>query len=171
MSTALWHVEVISRAGDTAQLAVRVANADAGPFMTDKAFVLRMLYEPAAELNTDYQRIALGPLGSAIDDDTIDDDGWLAAHGDEFIKSIELDRVVNGDVTRETSRAKIEQGLISEGRQRGNPDWEELVLERMKQFWSEPKNLPSAIYIIRATNEKWLAHLTPGQRWSSAAYA
>ncbi len=170
MATTLWHVEVFKLAGNTVRLAVQAANADAGPFETSKTFVLRMLYEPAAELNADYQRVALGPLGDAIDDDKIDSDSWLAAHGDGFIKSVELSNTTNGDVTRDSSQAEIEQELVAEGKAKASSEWDELVHERMVAFWSDPKTRPSTVYTIEATDPKWLSHLTPGQKWGSAAY-
>jgi hypothetical protein len=170
MGTTLWHVEVAKQARDTVRLAVRVADADAGPFETTDAFVLRMLYEPATGLDHKYQPIAFGPLGDAITEDQIYDDDWLAQHGGEFLKSVELTNVVNGDVDRASSQARIEKALVAEGKKRRSKGWDALVLERMKRFWSDPKNLPSAVYVIQATDEKWLAHLKPGQKWNSAAF-
>jgi hypothetical protein len=170
MGTTLWHVEVVKLAGDTVRLAVRVADADAGPFETGNAFVLRMLYEPATGLDSNYKDTAFGPLGEAIEEDQIYDDDWLAKHGAEFLRSVELADVVNGDVDRASSQARIEKALIAEGKKRRSKGWDELVLERMKRFWSDPKNLPSAVYVIQTTNEKWLAHLKRGQKWNSAAF-
>jgi hypothetical protein len=171
MGTVLWRVRVFKLAGDTVRLAVKVANADAGAFETGHAFVLRMLYDEATDLDDDYQRRALGPLGSAITEDQIYDDRWLAAHGPEFIKSVELANVVNGETSRESSEAFIEKQLIAEGKKPDDDGWQEQFRERLVKFWRDPKNTPSAVYIIRVTDGKWLAHLKPGQKWDSAAFA
>jgi hypothetical protein len=171
MGTTLWHVKVSKVEGDTVRLAVNVADADAGPFEKGNAFVLRMLFEPATELDDDYRKKALGPLGEALDDDKIYDDDWLAKNGGKFLKSVELTNVVNADVDRASSQAKIEKALVAEGKKKRSKGFDELVNERLRDFWSNPKNLPSAVYVIRATDKKWLAHLKPGMKWNSAAFA
>jgi hypothetical protein len=169
MSTTLWHVEVFKIAGDTVRLAVRVNNADSGPFETNNRFVLRILFDQATE-SRNYKIVPVGPLGEVIDEDKIFDDEWLDEHASEFIKSVEVSNVVNGDVSRASSQAKIEAALIADGKKKDEAGWKELVGERMKAFWAEPKNLPSAVYTIHVTDEKWLAHLKPGQKWGSAAF-
>jgi hypothetical protein len=171
MGTTLWRVEVFMLAGDTVRLAVKMADADEGPFKPAKELVLRMLYEPSVELNDECEMVALGPIGSALDDGKVFSETYLPKHAHEFIASVEVSNIVNGDLTPKSVRAKVESALLAEGHTRGESEWDELVEERSRAFWADPRNTPTAVYTIRVTDEKWIAHLKVGQKWGSGAFA
>jgi len=170
MASTLWKVEVFKLAGDTVRLAVTLLHPDAGPFQTEKAFAIRMLFEQATEMNDDFERVARGPLGTAIDVEQVHDDAYLAAHVGDFISKVEVSNVQNEGLDRDKARAAVDKALAAEGKKKSDPGYAELQEERLESFWADAKNLPTAVYTIQVTDGKWLQHLKPGQTWGSAAY-
>ncbi|HHG84357.1 MAG TPA: hypothetical protein ENJ82_06395, partial [Bacteroidetes bacterium] len=103
---ALWNVTVLKVEGAEATLSLRMAHPDAGEFSTAKSFGLRLLYEQAWDLGSQFQYQALGPLGEAIQESNIYDDAWLFSQQAQFIAQFEQ--------TGSRGKAYNETALIAE---------------------------------------------------------
>jgi hypothetical protein len=87
----LWRVTVQALDGDETTLRLESMSPDSGPILTDPAFALRVLYEPAVRFGPTLQYEATGPLGEAITSDQIHDETWMDAHAREFVRAAAVD--------------------------------------------------------------------------------
>lgn len=168
MST-LWHAQVLEVGGDTVKLSLRLVHPDAGPFPDEKPFVVRLLYEPSYELQ-DGKHVALGPLGEAISENEIYGEDRMNQIAGNFVAEVRISDVTHEGFTAEGAQAGVEARLIAEGVTRDSSAWAEKLDERWRAFWADLENMPTAVYTLRMTDPKWIAHLAQGQRWRSAAF-
>lgn len=99
MST-LWNVEVAALDGAAVTLHVVRAHPDAGGFHADPVFALRLLHEPAIELDDDYEPVPAGPLGAAVDEDALLSESWAAEHAPAYVAGVAVESA--GDVATYT---------------------------------------------------------------------
>ena len=90
MST-LWNVDVVRRADREITLRLVSVHPDAGPFGTDAAFGLRLLFEEAREFNQDFKEVATGPLGDEVTEDNIYDGDWMRENASRFVSSLRIE--------------------------------------------------------------------------------
>jgi hypothetical protein len=92
MATTLWNVMVTSLRACELRLDVTRAHEDAGAFPSDVVFALRLLYEQARRFDPDTMAFApSGPLGEAVGEDDIYDDGWLGEHAGDYVAQVTLE--------------------------------------------------------------------------------
>lgn len=170
MST-LWKVEVREVSGRRTALRVGLAHPDAGDFSDSRAFALRLLYDGVWTYRLKVGRIALGPLGDAVDADRITDQSWVEAHADRFIVSVEVGGIEGPPFDEGSARQRVDAAVRRRGlAPREGEAWKSAWAEEWRAFWQEPSNLPAAPYVIEVTHERWLSHLEPGRRWESSAF-
>jgi hypothetical protein len=89
--STLFNVEVGESSGTRVQLTLVSAHPDAGPFGTDDVFALRVLHEPAFELDENLEYKGLCPLGEAVTYDEVMDDDWAKENASRFVASVEVE--------------------------------------------------------------------------------
>lgn len=166
----LWHIEVLDLVGCQVRLLVRSIHPDAAAFPTSKEFALRLIADRAFRFDESGAYVALGPLGEALAPNSYWNDEVMRQSADGFIASVHLSDVQNAPFDEESSRRQIEARLRARGLTPGDSAWQAAFDEAWNEFWQTPSNLPSAIYTIRVTDPRWIAHLAPAQQWDSAAY-
>lgn len=92
MATTLWNVAITVLHERELRLDVTRAHEDAGAFPDDAVFALRLLYEQARAFDPDTMGFApSGPLGEAVGEDDIYDDGWLREHAGDYVEDVTLE--------------------------------------------------------------------------------
>ena len=92
MATTLWNVAITALHERKLRLDVTRAHEDAGAFPDDAVFALRLLYEQARAFDPDAMEFApSGPLGEAVGEDDIYDDGWLREHVGDYVEDVTLE--------------------------------------------------------------------------------
>jgi hypothetical protein len=167
----LWMVHVVELSGDRVELDVRQAHPDAGAFPDSPTFALRVLHEPAWELDANFQERALGALGAACTSKQVLDDDWVTANVGRFIAKVEpqppsapaLDD--DAALRQLAAHLKLPAALdqLSEV-DRGRLD------DAYGEFWKDASQLPVRRYRITVTDPALLSHLTANARWPSAAF-
>ena len=89
MST-LFNVEVADVEGTHVKLTLVSVHSHAGPFGTDPVFALRLLHEPAFELDEHLNYTGLCPLGEAVTYDDVMDGEWARENASRFIAAVEV---------------------------------------------------------------------------------
>lgn len=169
--SALWDVEVLRLEGQNVRLLVRVIHPDSGDFPDTKEFALRLLYDESFEYGAGPGRVPRGPLGRALSVDEVSDRAFLARNVGRFVLSAAVVGRRNAPLDLEKTRRSIDDELLARGlRPEDERAWKSAWEDEWIKFWSRTELLPSATYDIEVTHADWLAHLSPGQRWESAAF-
>lgn len=110
MATTLWNVAVTALRERELRLDATRAHEDAGAFPADAVFALRLLYEQARRFDPDTMELApSGPLGEAVGEDDIYDDGWLRAHTGDYVEDVTLEPPASdADAVGAVARYRIE---------------------------------------------------------------
>lgn len=165
----LWNVEVLSVSDRVAELGIRVAHPDAGPFPRSPVFALRVLHEDSQAVGPAFEDIPKGPLGELSGDD-VRDEAWAAAHANDYIAHVDLTATGPAAMTDKIARQQVTQTLLAAGLNANDAGWQAAFDAEWRRLWSSSE-LPYATYRITTTDPKWLTHLSVGQRWRSAAWA
>ncbi len=167
----LWQIHVLERGGDWVDLEVRQAHPDAGAFPDSTAFALRVLHEPAWELDENFQERALGALGAACTSKQVLDDDWVAANVARFIAKVDGQppSAPALDETEVLRSLAARLGLAADLDQLPQADRDRLD-DAYSGFWKDPSNLPTRRYRITVADPALLSHLAVGARWPSAAF-
>jgi hypothetical protein len=111
-----------------------------------------------------------GPLGDAIALEQTFDDTFLDAGVDRFVERVGV-HVRKPRLDVEALRDRLDQEVAGRGiRREDSAAWRAAWDELWDAFWADPEHLPVATYTIDVTDPPWIAHLTVGSSWESAAY-
>ena len=167
---ALWNIEVLDKGPDWVTIEVRQAHPDAGAFPESRAFALRLLHEQAWKLDSGFNYQAVAPLGAACDSRQVLDEAWLDANVDRFIAEIAAEGATATALDEATAARLVADQL-------GLGDLDQLADDEREAFddayhalWNDPSRLPARRYRITVTDPAFLSHVSPGARWSSAAF-
>lgn len=168
--SALWSARALRKSDRRIVLELRAIHPDSGEFSTAKPFALRLLYDEAYGYGPGSVLQSRGPLGEAVLLDQTFNDAFMAAHVDQYVEQVAAE-VHKPRLDPAALSARIDQEVADRGVRREAPEAFAAAREaRWKAFWAEPANLPHATYTIDVTDPRWLAHLSVGQAWDSAAY-
>jgi hypothetical protein len=168
--SALWSARVLAKDNRRLVVELRAIHPDSGDFLTSKRFALRLLYDEAYGYGPGSVRESRGPLGDAIALEQTFDDTFLDASVDRFVERVGVNvRTPRLDV--EALRDRLDHEVAGRGiRREDSAAWHAAWDELWDAFWADPEDLPVATYTVDVTDPKWIAHLTVGTRWESAAY-
>jgi hypothetical protein len=111
-----------------------------------------------------------GPLGDAIALEQTFDDTVMDASADRFVERVGVN-VRRPRLDVEALRDRLDQEVAGRGiRRDDSAAWRTAWDELWDAFWADPENLPVATYTVDVTDPRWIAHLTIGSTWESAAY-
>lgn len=166
----MWSVEVVNRGERWVDLCVRQRHPDAGAMPEDKQFALSLLLNEAYGYDDKWQRRATSPLGEQFPIDRYWDAEVVAQRQDEFIESVRIYRQVNAPFNEKAAHAAVDRKVLEKGIERDGDDWEDEWTSEWNAWWAADDGPPIATYRIVVTDPRWLAHLTLGQSFDSAAY-
>jgi hypothetical protein len=174
----LWQVHVQELGRNWVHLEVQQAHPDSGAFPEDApAFALRILHEPAWELDAEFQERPLGALGAACSSAQVLDEDWVTSNVARFIAKVEA-QPPSAAALDETSAQQLiatRLGFLPTDNldQLSESDRTRLD-DAYPAFWKDAagnNNLPARNYRITVTDPAFLTHLTAGTTWPSAAFA
>lgn len=170
--SALWHVQVLRLEDMEVDLRVCLIHPDAGAFLTEPQFALRLLYDEAWQDDEQFHSVAAGPLAEAISPEQIEDDDWLTDNAQDYIASVTLSDVQREPYDEDATQELIDEQVRAQGISQDNQsEWKRAWNSAWEAFWKDPSNLPVATYTIKVTDPRWISHLKLEQSWDSAAYA
>ena len=140
-------IKVVSKKGTHLELELTITRAGQEEFYCARNFALQLIYNINSHKHA--QGLKTSPLGKKVCPENLSDKHWLMTNQKKFIKEV---RIIS------TKNYPLEE------------DTEQWADEKFKAFWSDKSKLPKAIYSIEVTDEKWIEHIRPGQRWEAAAY-
>jgi hypothetical protein len=158
--SSLWRVRVCESGDETATLDLQAIHPDAGPLPTSKVFAFRLLADRAPD------RLAREEGEQAYWDEAV-----MARKANEVIASVEVSRARNFPFDEDTARRDVEAELRAKGLDpRDQEAWMSAFHEAWRELWNDPDRVPSATLTIRLADPSWLAGLSPGTEWDTAAY-
>ncbi|MFN8286723.1 MAG: pentapeptide repeat-containing protein [Chitinophagales bacterium] len=169
--SSLWNVSVINKGKDWVDLAVSLDHPDAGAFPEDPTFALCLLTQEAYGFDSKYNYIPTSALGEQIPHDRSYQPHDLEERVKEFIVKTTIYETQNCPFDEYEAHRRTDEEVVALGFTKDSQEWENAWQDKWRDFWSNPNNLPSAKYRIWVTDPKWIAHLTVGQSFDSAAYS
>jgi hypothetical protein len=179
----LWQIHVQELGRNWVHVEVQQAHPDSGPFPDDDddddasplTFALRVLHEPAWELDAEFQERPLGALGAACTSRQILNEDWVTANVARFIAKVEA-QPASAATLDETSAQQLiatRLGLPMDNFDQLSESDRARLDDAYCAFWKDyaHSNLPSRSYRITVTDPAFLTHLTAGAQWPSAAFA
>lgn len=170
MATTLWQALVLAVDGPRVDIKVTAVHPDSGRFLASPVFALRLLYEHASDVSTDFQFIPKGPLGE-LDIDDVHSEDWAALHAQDHIALVQVEVPGSDALDERAARRRVASDLVKAGLRPDEKRWQEAFDAQWRHLWRDIDALPCAHYRIRATDPKWVAHLKVGDCWRSAAWA
>lgn len=167
----LWHVQVIDVRDKEIRLRVEAIHPDAGAFSDSKVFALRLLADTVSRTKLNDENNDASPLGAEIGPERYGDDAFMRQNADKFIASVSLSEIKNSPFDEEALKERINAQLREKGlKAEDGETWQKAFDQAWNNFWRSPSEIPSAAYTIHVTDARWIAHLSKGMDWNTAAY-
>ena len=168
--SSLWNVKVLEKKDTIIKLQVKEIHADAGPFPIDPVCAMQLVTNSAYAFNEKYERIPCSPLGEEFRFDKSYLPSDLSGVYCKYIKDIKISSAKN--LRNEDA---IFSNILEELEKRGISDtdkeWDVEYETAYQEYFQNENHIPIAEYKIVVTDSKWIAHLSSGDSFSSAAFS
>lgn len=136
---------VLKKENKQLYLNLHIINHQCNYFSLEKNFALQLILDPIL------QGKCLNPhLSKYVEsNEDFENDNWILDHEELIIESADFQSLhypIN------------------------NVEYDSMNAEEKTIFWRDKSRIPLAMYNIEVVNEEFIAHLTTGMEWESAAY-
>lgn len=129
--------------GTTLEIKLEIVDPEQERFYTQRNFALQLIWH-VKKIESHHD----GPLYKAITYQQISDKDWVYKNQKRFIEEMKILSYIN---------YPFEEKLAK------------MTDEELKKYWEQEKDLPQAKAYIRVSEEKWIAHISEGLTWYTAA--
>lgn len=160
MLSSLWRVRVAHATEDTVELALSAMHPDAGEPTGSAVFAMRLLADNAMER-----------LDREAGEGAYWDHETLARYAGRVVEAVTVRERRNLPFDEEAAKRLIEEDLKARGVDPADAAvWQNAFMESWGALWRDPDRVPSAVLEVRLDDTSWLAGVSPGLEWDTAAY-